>query len=81
MEHVSAALVTVLAVGTGVVVIVVAIAVVLVVLMVTMSLRDRRKRAAEARHDLDRAHERAGRTEREENAAQEQAEPRTEPDK
>lgn len=80
MEHVSAALVTVLAVGTGVVVIVVAIAVVLVVLMVTMSMRDRRKRAVEARHDLDRAHERAGRAE-DRNAAQEQAEPRTDPDK
>jgi uncharacterized membrane protein len=55
--------------------------VVLVVLMVTMSMRDRRKRAVEARHDLDRAHERAGRTERDPNAAQEQAEPRTDPDK
>ncbi len=56
----STALVTVLAVGTGVVVIIVAIAVVLVVLLVTLSMRDRRKRDAQARRDLDEAHERAG---------------------
>ena len=76
----SIALGVVLAVGAGVVVIVVAVAVVLVVLLVTLSMRDRQKRDAEARHDLDRAHERAGRAERDRDIAQEQAEPRTPPD-
>jgi hypothetical protein len=76
----STALVTVLAVGTGVVVIIVAIAVVLVVLLVTLSMRDRQKRDAQARHDLDEAHERAGRAERDRDIGQEQAEPRTDPD-
>ena len=76
----SSALVTMLAVSTGVVVIVVAVAVVLVVLLVTVSMRDRQKRDAEARHDLDEAHERAGRAERGHDIAQEQAEPRSDPD-
>ncbi len=76
----STALVTVLAVGTGVVVIVVAIAVVLVVLLVTISMRDRQKRDAQARRDLDEAHERAGRAEQDRAIAQEQAESRTDPD-
>ena len=75
---------TVLAVGTGVVVIVVAIAVVLVVLLVTLSMRGRQKRQ-EKRHDanrrdLDEAHERAGRAERERDVAQEQTERRRDPD-
>jgi uncharacterized membrane protein len=70
----STSLVTVLAVSTGVVVIVVAVAVVLVVLLVTVSMRDRQKR------DLDEAQERAGRAERGRDIAQEQAEPRSDPD-
>jgi membrane protein implicated in regulation of membrane protease activity len=76
----STAIVTVLAVSTGLVVIVVAVAVVLVVLLVTRFMRDRQKRDAEVRHDLDEAHERAGRAERDRDIAQEQAEPRTDPD-
>ena len=74
------ALVTVFAVDTGVVVIVVAIAVVLVVLLVTLSMRAGQKRAAEARHDLGEAHERAARAERDRDITQNQAEPRTDPD-
>ena len=65
----------VLAVGTGVVVIVVAVAVVLVVLFVTVSMRGRQKRRlqqrGEARRDLDEAHERAGRAERDREIARE----------
>jgi uncharacterized membrane protein len=68
----------VLAVGKGVVVIVVAV--VLVALLVTWSIRDRQKRHAEARRDLDEAHERAARAERDRDAAQEQAKPRTDQD-
>ena len=72
-----------LAVGTGVVVIVVAIAVVLVVLLVTSSMRGRQKRGEKrdaTRRDLDEAHERAGRAERDRDVAQEHSERRTDPD-
>ncbi len=65
----------VLAVDTGVVVIVVAVAVVLVVLFVTVSMRGRQRRRlqqhGEARRDLDEAHERAGRAERDRDIARE----------
>ena len=67
-----------LAVGTGVVVIVVAIAVVLVVLLVTSSMRGRQKRRDATRRDLDEAHERASRAERD--VAREQTERRSDPD-
>jgi uncharacterized membrane protein len=79
------ALINVLAVGTGVVVIVVAIAVVLLVLLVTASMRGRQKRGDKqrdaTRRDLDEAHERAGRAERDRDAAQAQAERRSDPDR
>jgi uncharacterized membrane protein len=72
------------AVGTGVVVIVVAIAVVLIVLFVTLSMRGRQRRGAklrdQTRRDLDEAHERAGRAERDRDVAQEQAEERIDRD-
>jgi uncharacterized MAPEG superfamily protein len=65
----------VLAVGTGVVVIVVAVAIVLVVLFVTVSMRGRQRRGLQqrrgARRDLDEAHERAGRAERDRDSARE----------
>ncbi len=65
----------VLAVSTGAVVIVVAVAVVLVVLFVTVSMRGRQRRGlqqrGEARRDLDEAHERAGRAERDREIARE----------
>jgi hypothetical protein len=48
---------------------------VLVVLLVTWSMRDGQKRHAEARRDLDEAHERAARAQRDRDAAQEQARP------
>lgn len=77
----SAALVNVLAVQTGVVVIVVAVAVVLLVLIVSLSLRGRQVRVAklsnEARRDLNEAHERAARAERDREIAEEQANRRT----
>jgi predicted Holliday junction resolvase-like endonuclease len=62
--------VTLLAVDTGVVVIVVAVAVVLVVLIVALSLRGRQVRVASRRRDLDEAHERAGRAERDREIAE-----------
>lgn len=72
----NAALATMFAVGTGVVVIAVAVAVVLLALIIALSLRGRQKRAAtqrdQARHDLDEAHERAGRAERDREIAEEQ---------
>ena len=72
----NAALAAVLAVSTGVVVIAVAIAVVLLALIIALSLRGRQKRNAtqsdHARRDLDEAHERAGRAERDREIAQEQ---------
>lgn len=74
---------TVLAVETGVVVIVVAVAVVLILLLVTLSMRGRQRRGASqrdaTRRDLDEAHERTGRAERDRDIAQEQAERRTDP--
>jgi uncharacterized membrane protein len=74
-----------LAVGTGVVAIVVAIAIVLVVLFATVSMRGRQRRGAklrdENRHDLDAAHERAARAERDRDIAQEQAQQRIDPDR
>ena len=64
------------AVGTGVVVIAVAIAVVLLALIIALSLRGRQMRGAkeryQARHDLDEAHERAGRAERDREIAEQQ---------
>lgn len=72
----NAALAAVFAVGTGVVVIVVAVAVVLVVLIVALSLRGRQVRAANRRHELGEAHERAGRAERDSDITEEQAGPR-----
>jgi uncharacterized membrane protein len=72
------------AVGTGVVVIVVAIAVVLIVLLVTVSMRGRQRRGVklrdQTRRDLDEAHERAGRAERDRDVALEQAEQRIDRD-
>jgi hypothetical protein len=70
--------VVVLAVGTGVVVIAIVIAVVLVVLLVTRSMRDREMRAAEergeVRRDVAQAEDRAGRAERDRDAARERTE-------
>ncbi len=62
-----------IAVDTGVVVIVVAVALVLIVVLVTGSMRGQQRRGAarrdEARHDLDKAEERARRAEHERDAA------------
>ena len=79
-----ALLVPIAAVATGVVVIVVAIAVVLVVLFVTVSMRGRQRRGVkrdETRHDLAEAQERAARAERDRDIAQEQTQPRRDPDR
>ena len=73
----NASLAAMLAVGTGVVVIAVAVAVVLLALIIALSLRGRQIRGAtqrdQTRHDLDEAHERAGRAERDRDIAEEQA--------
>jgi len=69
------------AVGTGVVVIAVAVAVVLLALIIALSLRGRQKRGAtqraQARTDLDEAHERAGRAERDREIAEQQPDRQT----
>jgi hypothetical protein len=50
------------------------------VLLVALAMRGRQRRQAEARPDLGEAHERAARAERDRDAAQEQAEPRSDRD-
>lgn len=61
---------------TAIIVIVVAVAVVLVVLIVAAAMRGRDQSRTAARRDLDDAHERAGRADRDRDNPQQRAEPK-----